>query len=357
MGNNPISGGISVADLKARYLPLDILPLDTAIRGLPLGVITEISGWEGAGKSTLAAQIALKFLQAYDNGTVIYIDKESALNYERMETLNAAIGLDPAIWQDPHRLAVFTSQQLPTAQSVFSKILEVADAVHGGAGPTLVVLDSLAMCASADKLAKDDGVDIGSLARATADFIDRYMVMLHPDLTLLIVNQLRARIKINPFEPEIPTVESGKAPGGTAIKFAAFARIELVPSQKLTETYEGKKYDVGRQVVLKVIKHKGTLPSKIELFFEYLLGYEKWRNMVEFLVARGVLSRDSSGRVKLGDHNIYAKQLITDLRNGNTEYAALLEKLVQENRSRLVPRPLTLPIRPEAQDGEEFPGE
>lgn len=59
--------------------------------GIPLGIISEISGPPGSGKSTFSYQTAGIFQRTVPNGIVIILDQESSMDVSRLVTL----GVDP----------------------------------------------------------------------------------------------------------------------------------------------------------------------------------------------------------------------------------------------------------------------
>lgn len=220
--------------------------------GFPKGRITEISGPESSGKTSLAYHLASMHKLAS------YIPIEGAYDEERAK----AIGVKKK------RLIVTRAHYGEQAVNFTLKMVR--------AGMPLIIIDSVPACvpkADIEKMRKDceDDNRIGGVAR----LFSKTLPLLEYECEksgshLLLINQERDKMNPSLFG------EKSDTPGGRAVKFYSSIRIKVarrawveIPNKNPKNTAENEK--VGIIMKLKVIKSKVCNPfgeAEIPFFFD-----------------------------------------------------------------------------------------
>lgn len=174
------------------------------IGGLPRGRIVEITGEEGAAKSTLALSV---IAQAQKHGLKAgYIDTEHALDRKRAGDIGVAFD----------EMAIAQPKDAEQA-------LELLDMMVISKAFGVIVLDSVsALIPKAELEGEMSDANIGALARLMGKIMRKITGVASKGNTMVIfINQLRD--KIGGFSP-IPTKVGS---GGNALKFYASVRLDL----------------------------------------------------------------------------------------------------------------------------------
>ena len=238
--------------------------------GVPRGRILELYGFEGSGKTTLAAEIARVF-QA-NNERVIYLDYEHAIDLAYLTRIGVKFDDEYFLYEQPDYL----EQGLDAALKLIRT---------GSVG--LLIVDSVAAMVPKDELEgtiEDYTIGLqarkmGQALRVLADTLEKHKT------TALFINQLRDKIGGNPYERRVdPTT----TPGGRALKFFASIRLEVK---------KGPKDDDGAYIYrVRLRKQKtaivqfGTIEIKITE-----RGVNFWEHIIRSLKATGLLSVRKSG--------------------------------------------------------------
>lgn len=274
------------------------LDISTGIGGVPRGLVTEIYGPEGTGKTTLALSIAKNVLA--DNRKILYLDTEGLLSNEYLRSFLGDF--------DEHSFIVVRP---PSAEIAFSIIEDFVD--DRGAG--LVVLDSLAGLPSEQEISKDFGeATVAVLPRLMASFLRRNRLKLYKnDVAMVICNQVRDRIG--------SFIAAYESPGGHALKHLASLIISLSRGEKIKRGDE----IVGVYARYIIQKNKFSPPFRSFTFpLIFGRGVDFIRDVIEFASFLGVLQ-------KKGSYYIYAGQSIAqgfeNVQKLLSEDSALLEKI------------------------------
>lgn len=245
--------GFNLADLR-EVIPFGIDALDKFVigrGGLPVGLITELFGDEGAGKTSLALA-ACASVQALD-GLAIYCDTEHALQNERAE----AMGVDLS------RLVLLQPHSFEEACDHMHEALRNLD----GSAPSLLVWDSIAATPpqaeldgdAADKAIGDRARIMGKLMRVFSQRAGKARC------AVLLINQTREKIGLV-FGDNTTT------PGGRGPKFHAVLRVQLWAA-KMIAGPGGQ--PTGRYVTAKAVKNKLAIPhKKAKLLLDFTDGWD-----------------------------------------------------------------------------------
>lgn len=212
--------------------------------GVPLGRVLELYGFEGSGKTTLAAEIARAFQLA--GHRVFYLDFEHSVDLAYFK----AIGID------------FSDSSWIYAKPKYMEAgLDAAREFVKEGHVKLVIVDSVASMVPKDELEGNiEDYSVGLQARKMGQAL-RVLTGTF-DATgavLLCINQLRQKIGANPYEMRI---DPNTTPGGNALKFYASIRCEM---------RKAAKDDAGNRVHrLRLIKQK-TAVSDLSVT-EFIIG-------------------------------------------------------------------------------------
>lgn len=221
--------------------------------GIPAGILTEVFGPSGTGKTVLLCEIAGNVVK--QGGQVMFRDPEARLNtqFAKMFGLNVEeIDYDiPA-----------------TVVEVFEPVRkwnpESKDKVHG------VFVDSLAALTTEWEA---DGKDQYGMRRAK-EFSEQLRLtcrtLREKNLIMVCSNQVRQNLDAGPYGQKY------KAPGGEAVGFYSSLRLRCIGAQKITEekTIRGNKIKkvVGVETEIEVFKSSVWKPynrATISIIYDY----------------------------------------------------------------------------------------
>jgi recombination protein RecA len=280
------SSGIQTYFLGEGAAPVDIdefistgdARLDVAISnrphgGVACGRIVELLGWEGAGKSLMAAHMMYDVQK--DGGVAVLIDTENAVNQDFFN----AIGLD-------FNRVVYS--QPDTVEQIFEIIEKIIEIYCKGneehkKKKIIIVVDSVAGAPTKreieagydkDGYATDKAIILSKAMRKITNMIGRNKI------TLVFCNQLRTKLDSMAFG------EKWTTSGGKAIGFHASTRLKLNKLSKITVDEEV----IGVKVQVVVEKNRlGPPHRKVEIDIYFDRGIDSDTSMMKFLKDRGVV--------------------------------------------------------------------
>jgi len=283
--------------------------IDSAIGvgGFPRGRVSEVSGPESSGKTTLALQTVAEAQK--QGGTCAFIDAEHALDPVYARSLG--INIDDLIIAQPD----YGEQALDIAEML----------IRSGAVDAIVV-DSVAALVPRNELDGDMGeAHVGLQARLMSQALRKLTPVVHKSKTSLIfINQLRQNINAMAFASKETTT------GGNALKFYASLRLEV-------RRIESIKYKDGSQrgnrVRVKVAKNKMAPPFKmatVDLLFGS--GVSAEYDLLDAALQNNIIQQSgawfSYGDEKIGQGRDAAAQTLW-------ENAALWQKIAAQVRTAL----------------------
>ncbi len=229
LGQKPVRSDVPV-------IPTGVLSLDIAlgVGGLPRGGTVELFGSEGSGKTTLALQFLCEAQRL--GGTVAFIDAEHALPREYAEALG--LNVDDLLISQPD-----TGEQA----------MEIVDALVRSGAVDAIVVDSVAALVPQAELEGDMGDShVGLQARLMSQALRKIAgSVAATGCVVLFINQVREKIGVM-FGPSETT------PGGRALKFWAWVRIELRRGEWIRKGDEV----LGARVHARIVKNKVAPPFR-----------------------------------------------------------------------------------------------
>jgi recombination protein RecA len=252
---------------------LDIAISNRPHGGIACGRITELLGWEGAGKSLMAAHMMANVQK--EGGVAILLDTENAVNQDFFN----AIGLDfnKVVYAQPE-----------TVEEIFEIIEKIIESYRQGSETNrekkvIIVVDSVAAAptkreieANYDKdgYATDKALILSKAMRKITNMIGRNKI------TLVFCNQLRVKMDSMSFG------EKWTTSGGRAIGFHASTRLKL---NKLGKISAGDEI-VGVKVQVVVEKNRlGPPHRKIDIDIYFDRGIDSDTSAMKFLKDTNVI--------------------------------------------------------------------
>jgi len=243
--------------------------------GIPVGMLTEISGWESTGKTLLAKCIIASTQKS--GGIGIFIDSEAAF---QVPVANAVgININDLIYCQPN-----------TMEEVFDMIDKIVEEIRGDkfSNNITIVWDSIASTPTKSEF-EGEKAGMAERARLIGERLRRMtMTISKMKVSVVFINQLREKVGIVYGNPEF-------TPGGNAIPFYSAVRLRM---KKGAVIYDGNNA-IGEWFSLNAIKNKIAPPfktSKFEVYFDK--GIPKYSGMVDYLVDKGLLKDRALGSEK-----------------------------------------------------------
>jgi len=252
--------------------------------GIPRGRITELFGAESSGKTTVAMSVCLEAQKA--GGTCAYLDFEQAFNVEYAMRM----GID----LDPNKFALMQPNTFEEGWQICRDLVEKAQI-------DVLVIDSVSAMIPKKVLEAevDAEAQIGILARYMSRFMGDMVKKINQSQTaLILINQLRSRIKSSPYDtgPDVDTT------GGKALKFYSSIRMEF--QKKKTETVSMKNEldgtDIDQPVAVTVSainrKNKIAIPyKKADFVIRLGNGIDNVRSVIDIGVNLGLIQKGGGG--------------------------------------------------------------
>ncbi len=313
LGQRPVRSDIPV-------IPTGVLPLDIAlgVGGLPRGATVEMFGAEGSGKTTLA----LQFLREAQRmgGTVAFIDAEHALPREYAEALG--INVDELLISQPD-----TGEQA----------MEIVDALVRSGAVDAIVVDSVAALVPQAELEGDMGEShVGLQARLMSQALRKIAgSVASTGAVVVFINQVRERIGVA-YGPSETT------PGGRALKFWAWVRIELRRGEWLKRGTDV----IGARTHARIVKNKVAPPFK-RAEFDIIFGKGVPREgcVLDEAVRLGIVDRS-------GSWYSYGDERLGQGRDNAVAYLAENPDLLEEIENRIREEVGLPPLKSEESQGE-----
>jgi len=272
-------GSDSVVSTGSTLLDLAISGGRFPFGGIPTGILVEIFGPPGAGKTALLAQLAANV--QHMGGNVMFHDPEARLNIQFAKMF----GLEP------ENIEYSTPN---TVTGMFNSIREWIENQPEGQIHA-VFADSLAALSTDLEMGKDEGDKMGMRrAKEFSEQLRKTCRLIKQKNTLLVCsNQIRQNLDAGPYGMRY------KSPGGEAIGFYSSLRLRCssVTKIKRSRTIRGKSHErvVGVQTTIDVFKSSVWKPYRtadVYILFDY--GIDDVRGNLAFL-------KSTVGEYKLGD--------------------------------------------------------
>lgn len=259
------------AEEKREYLSTGCLGLDNAVGrgGFERGLILEIFGNEGVGKSFLGYSVMLEACKIGHKCAIV--DAENSLD----PGLLLQIGLP--------KKQVIVADGAPTGEANLS----IAQSLMETGEFAVVMIDSVAALVPEARIEADfEQQSMGQHARLLSAGIQKILPVVKRTNTLLIfINQIRNKIGAY-GNPETTT-------GGKALPFYAAYRVQVLGGQsKNSKLVDAGGEVYGHRTLFKVVKNKRAAPwRQAEVDLIYGLGYDTDGELLDLGVDMGLIEK------------------------------------------------------------------
>lgn len=281
--------------IPSRFLALN----DQWGGGAHYGKIHEIFGEESSGKSLSAFDFA--YCTQKLGGVVLWADSEYA--FTREWAIQNGIDLSGVELFREKSIEVISDWSVDMGLQYRSKLVNNE--------PILLVVDSIAALSCLANLGsyqQDEKAEMGNRAKAM-DYWLRTRNGIYEELgiTVLLINQLRAKIGATMFEDPDTT------PGGRATRFYASIRVGFYGGKQITAKIDGNDERVGRVTSIRIKKNKIAPPRPTlkgaEVYFhpdyKESIGFNKYFGLPDLLQQKGVITRKKgSSKYMMGEEVI-----------------------------------------------------
>ena len=291
--------------------------------GIPLGILVEIFGPSGAGKTVLLSQLAANLQRL--GGKVMFHDPEARLNKQ----FARIFGLDTGEieYTIPNTIPeVFQSVRDWVSQEEAEK-----GTIHGVFADSLAALSTEMEMEEGDKMGMRRAKEFSEELRKTCRIITQRNVLM------VCSNQIRQNLDAGPYGMKY------KSPGGEAIGFYSSLRLRFGSPQKIKEKKKirGKEHQrvVGVHTEIEVFKSSVWKPyrtAEVYILFDY--GIDDIRANLRFLktntgstvyaIKDTKLDRSLERSIQI----VEEENLEQELRNAVIELWNEIEEEFQENR-------------------------
>jgi recombination protein RecA len=259
------------------YIPTGVDVIDRYVLGrggLPVGRISEVYGPEGCGKTSLGYSTLAAAQRA--GGVAVMADVEHSFDEERARTFG--VNLDELIVLQPKHM-----------EEMFNQMHEVLGAHDPGAGPMLIVWDSIASTSTKEGLEADPGDKTpGVVARLMSEELKKLLVPLHANRAhLMMLNQIRQKFGGSSWGDNTTT------PGGNAPKFYASVRLAFFGGKSIKNSLDEH---VGKVVTILASKNRLVSPfRKARVRFDYSSGWDNMWSTIEHAKRMKVIDPRADG--------------------------------------------------------------
>jgi recombination protein RecA len=289
-----------------------LITLDQAMGGgFGRGMISELFGTFGSGKTTLALSTIAQFQK--QGLTTAFVDAEHALNLEWARKIGV----------NTKDLAI---AQPDTAEQALNAIMLL---VRSGVVDLIVVDSTAALVPKAEIEGEIGDSHVGGQARLFSQFCKSVIGPLYKTRShLMFISQKRAKISFG-------SMGGSQSTGGNAIKFYSSHRLDIRYLQKIERAGER----VGNMIRVDCIKNRLATPyqtADIPLLFNE--GFSPAEDLINQAVASKIIKKAgawySYGDIRLGQGVGNAAQLLrTDEKLYNTIFDVVKKELNDEPSS------------------------
>lgn len=267
---------------KLIWIPSRCLPLNHQLGGgQPQGSIMEIFGPESSGKSLIAVDFS--YVTQYLGGKVLWGDIEMCYMHSWMQQ-NGLDSSEVDVFQD-------TTIELLSDWSKDSIRYYRSKLVHNE--PITLVVDSLAALKCQSDLDADQSngkAEMGNRAKAIYSWLrSRNALYKRYGVNVICINQLRDKVGAGMYE------DPNTTPGGSAMKFYASQRLQIVRGKRLTDT---KNQPYGQVDYVHCKKNKVAPPQErfeTEVYFKEkahgYIGFSKYKGLAQIFLSEKVIKK------------------------------------------------------------------
>lgn len=343
--------------------------------GIPLGRITELSGFASSGKTTTALQAAAELQKIIKSGgdpekgitpddVIMYFDYEQAMD----PTYAKALGLDV----DDYSFQFSQPSSLENGAN-----LAIAAGKTGAV--RMMIFDSVATMIPDSRIEKDVGeYTVGLQAKLLTDFGNNMnIVAADHNIAVVLLNHTKEKLGMGGR----PGVTITTTPGGVGLKFLSSVRVEYAQRKqnksKVFDDVMGEDVErvMSTDVKIKTVKNKLAPPFREAMVrVRFGKGFDNFYTALQILISRKIVKfqgamyyfheleefggcPDWMPRASTGTHRPYIKGLdnVLAAADADPEWAALMIKEAEEILHNPLPLDSSVDVEFEEEEPEERP--
>lgn len=277
--------------------------------GIVDGSSTTVCGRSGAGKTTVALQMAANIVRPFPEATIFFDDIEGGSNATRRELLTH---FTP---EEAEQRIIYRNTAV-SAENFYKRIASIYDIKMNNRAdfeydtgkldsrgnkiykliPTVYILDSLAML-TPEKLTEEEELSGQMSTTATAKTNTAVFKRIVPKLKaaniiLFTINHINDKIEVNAFthtKSQVSFLKPGETlPGGKAALYLANNLIRVDDGAKLKET-DGLGIN-GKIVDFEIIKSRTNAAGRsVPMVFDFTSGFDDILSLFMFLKSTGAI--------------------------------------------------------------------
>ena len=277
-------------------IPTGCFMLDAVIGGgIPVGVVTEISGSPGVGKTTLALHTIGQAQRRHGDTYQVYISAEGPITPASLELAKV----------DTSRVVVF--EPFEYGEKAMNALKDILRELRGNID--VIVLDSVAALApymeiESVEMGGIEGQTVGILARVMDKFYRVFIgTGMFGDSAVIAINQFRQQVSTVPLPPTVKGGESSRffpklriwitTSPSKKIKLGDAGGLESLPGMP-DFSMLGKNDAIGHEVDIQIIKDNlrtKPVPEKVSYRVIYGYGYDNFQPVVHYGERVGLIVR------------------------------------------------------------------
>ena len=283
---------------KRERIPTGCFTLDSIIEGgIPMGVVTELAGSPGAGKTTLALHVVGRAQRLHLESYQVYISAEGPLHPKALELARV----------DSSRVIVF--EPFEYGEKAMNALKDILRELQSHID--VVVLDSVAALApymEIESVEKGgiEGQTVGVLARVMDKFYRVFIgTGLFSEAAVIAINQFRQQVSTTPLPPTVKGGQSSQyfpklriwitTSASRKIRRSDVQGLETLPGMP-DFSLLGKDDAIGHEVDVQIVKdNTGGSPYRkatYRVIYEY--GYDNFHPIVLYAERIGLVVRRGS---------------------------------------------------------------
>ena len=277
--------------------------------GIVDGSSTTVCGRSGAGKTTVALQMAANIVRPFPDATIFFDDIEGGSNATRRELLTH-------FTPDEAEQRIIYRNTAVSAENFYKRIASIYEIKMNNRAdfeydtgkldsrgnkiykliPTVYILDSLAML-TPEKLTEEEELSGQMSTTATAKTNTAVFKRIVPKLKaaniiLFTINHINDKIEVNAFthtKSQVSFLKPGETlPGGKAALYLANNLIRVDDGAKLKET-DGLGIN-GKIVDFEIIKSRTNAAGRsVPMVFDFTSGFDDILSLFMFLKSTGAI--------------------------------------------------------------------
>ena len=305
--------------------------IDLLTGGIALGTLTQITGYPGSFKSTIASQIAAHAKRLDARTPIVYMDTEVTMQAERINRLGL-MGVKPRFNYTIE--TILSDIQVMYNFKESKKLLDI---------PAVMIWDSVVNTPTKAGLATlDPTKTIGLLPKIISQKLPQLLITMKlANISLIAINQFRDKMDMGMFAPpsDLKHLASDKVlPGGNSLAYNTAQLFQCAVKTSYTGEKETDPYGKRATIIyFKTVKNKFTMPDNhtIELVVDPITGVDNLLTNYEVLKKQGKINASGWSSLKDAPEHKFRLKSIHETYETNLQFKEAFDKVVTDTYKEL----------------------